>query len=366
MTDPPAPFMDRALELARSVLGTTSPNPAVGCVIVRDGVIVAQGATEPPGGPHAEKVALARAGDAARGAIMYVTLEPCCHHGRTPPCTDPIIQAGIAEVHAAVLDPNPLVGGKGKDQLEQAGIRVILGERQREAAQLNEGFFKWITRKLPFVYAKFAASLDGKIATATGESRWITGEQSRARVHQLRATVDAIMVGARTAVRDDPQLTARAESGALAHQPLRVVVDSRAGLPPTARMLREPGNTLVAVTEAAPRELRRGLELAGAEVLVLPARDGRVDLEALMRHLAERGIARLLVEGGGDLLGALFDGGHVDKVLGFLSPAIIGGANAPAPVGGRGAQHMAQILRLRDVVIERLGDDLLISGYTGA
>ena len=357
--------MEQALELARGVLGATSPNPAVGCVIVKDGVVVGEGATQPPGGSHAEKVALAQAGRAARGATMYVTLEPCCHFGRTPPCTAAIIDAGVAEVHLAALDPNALVGGKGKAELDGAGIRTVLGEKRREALRVNEGFFRWVTTGLPFVYAKFASTLDGKIATNTGESRWITGEEARRRVHELRAVADAIMVGSGTVQRDDPQLTARDGTEPRPRQPLRVVVDSKARTSPQARMFREPGQTLIAVTEVAVAASRRALEEAGAQVIALPAAEGLVDLRALLKELGGREIANVLVEGGGELLGSLFSQGLVDKVVAFLAPVIIGGTEAPTPVGGPGIEQMAQALRLRDVEVERLGDDLLVSGYTG-
>jgi diaminohydroxyphosphoribosylaminopyrimidine deaminase/5-amino-6-(5-phosphoribosylamino)uracil reductase len=357
--------MRRALELARGVLGTTSPNPSVGCVIVKDGVVVGEGATQPPGGPHAEKVALAAAGERARGAAMYVTLEPCRHFGRTPPCTDAIIAAGVSEVYFSVIDPNPLVGGGGRRQLESAGIQVHQGDGEREASRLNEGFFKWVTRGLPFLTVKFAASLDGRTATSSGESRWITGEASRAEVHRLRAAADAIMVGANTALRDDPQLTARG-TGAAGRQPLRVVVDSAARLPVTARMLKEPGATLLAVNETAPTARCEGLRLAGAEVAVLPQAGGMVDLSALMKLLASRGVVNVLVEGGGRLTGSLLAAGLADKVLAFIAPAIMGGLNAPTPVEGWDVTRMDQVLRLRDVSVARFGEDVLVTGYTGA
>lgn len=365
MTQSSVSFMDRALELARGVLGTTSPNPAVGCVVVKDGVIIGEGATQPAGGPHAEPPALAQAGAGAKGANLFVTLEPHSYHGRTPPCTDAIIQARISEVHMAMIDPNPLVAGQGRRLLEAAGIRTFLGERGPEAAKLNEGFIKWVTRGRPFVTVKYAASLDGKIAASTGDSRWITGEASRAYVHRLRAVTDAIMVGANTAQMDDPQLTARDAGVAAKRQPLRVVVDSSARLPPAARMLREPGHTLVAVTEAAPRERRLTLEASGAEIAILPSSGASVDLSALMKHLATRDITNVIVEGGGVLIGSLFAGGLVDKVLAFFAPVIIGGTNSPTPVEGWAVQQMDQALRLRDVSIQQFGDDVLVVGYTG-
>lgn len=359
-------FMDRALDLARGVLGTTSPNPAVGCVLVKDGVVVGEGATQPPGGPHAEKVALAMAGAAAHGAVMYVTLEPCPHYGRTPPCTDAIIAAGVADVHMSLIDPNPLVGGEGRKQLEVAGIRIFLGEGRPEATRLNEGFFKWVTHGLPFVTIKYAASLDGRIATSSGESQWISGQASRAHAHSLRAMTDVVMVGANTARQDDPKLTAREGAVPRLRQPLRAVVDSWATLSPSARMLREPGKTLVAVTDAAPETSRRSLEMAGGEVAVLPSARGVVDLHALMKLLAGRGVTNVLVEGGGTLMGSLFAEGLVDKVMAFYAPVIMGGIGSPTPVEGWDIRKMDQALRLRGVTVQQFGDDVLVTGYTGA
>ena len=243
--------MQRAIELARSAAGMVSPNPAVGAVVVSGGEIVAEGHTQPPGGPHAEVEALRRAGSRAAGAVLYTTLEPHAHHGRTPPCTQAIIDAGIAEVHSAVTDPNPRVNGAGFARLREAGITVHVGECAEHAQVLIEAYAKHVVTGLPFVTAKFASSLDGKIATATGDSRWITSVDARAYAHELRAASDAVMVGIGTALADDPQLTARDTHGRpLPRQPTRVVVDSTGRLPPTARMLAEPGETVVAV---APR-----------------------------------------------------------------------------------------------------------------
>ncbi len=358
-------FMAEALELARRVLGTTSPNPAVGAVVVRDGRVVGRGATRPVGGPHAERVALAEAGGLARGATLYVTLEPCCHQGRTPPCTDAIIEAGIAEVHVATLDPNPLVNGRGVRALIDRGIRVVVGEHEAEARRLNEWFFKYITTGRPFVLAKYAMTLDGKVAARTGDSRWVTGPAARAYVHRLRAQVDAVVVGVGTVLADDPALTARPEEFGgppPTRQPLRVVVDSRGRTPPAARVLDGTAPTLIAATPLADPEKLEAFKARGAEVLILPAAGGRVDLEALMAELGRRQVAWLLVEGGGRLLGSLFDLGLIDRVLAFVAPKLIGGAEAPGPVGGSGRPRMADAVRLEGVEIERLGEDLLVSG----
>ncbi len=357
--------MERALSLARLALGHSSPNPAVGAVIVEDDTIIGEGYTQPPGSDHAEVVALRQAGDRARGAAMHITLEPCCHFGRTPPCTRAIIAAGIAEVHIAALDPNPSVSGRGKEELETAGIKTHLGEHEEEARQLNEAYIKFITTGLPFITAKFAVSLDGRMATRTGDSRWISGEQSRQRVHQLRQAVDAIMVGVNTIVFDDPQLTAREQAKPLGRQPLRVIVDSEGRTPPQARVFGEPGGTMVAVTEAAPPDRVGRLEQLGAQVLKFPERDGLVDLEELLRELGRREITCLLVEGGATLLGSLFDQGLVDKVIAFIAPILIGGREARGVVGGKGAEKIGHALRLRRVMVERLGDDVMVVGYLG-
>ena len=367
-TDP----MERALSLARQALGIASPNPAVGAVLVKGGRIVGEGFTQPPGGPHAEVVAIRQAGEAARGAALYVTLEPCCHHGRTPPCTKAVLAAGVREVHLSHLDPDPHVNGGGKAELESAGLTVFVGEGEAEARRINEAYIKHRTTGLPFVIAKFAASLDGKIAATSGDSRWVSGPESRRWAHRERTLLDAIVVGVRTILIDDPELTARPEPGEGARQPdgeprqpLRVVVDSQGRTPASARVLRPPARTLVATTGASSDAWRREISEAGAEVAVLPALGGRADLAELLRHLGGRDILSLLVEGGGELLGSFFDLRLVDKVQAIIAPVIIGGKEAPTAVAGRGARRMADALRLRDVTVERLGEDILVKGYTG-
>lgn len=356
-------YMRRALDLAREALGSTSPNPSVGAVIVKDGQIVGEGATQPPPGPHAEVVALQGAGERARGAALYVTLEPCPHFGRTPPCADAIIEAGIAEVRYAVGDPDPLVDGGGHGKLEAAGIAVHAGDGEAEARRINEAFFKHRTAGLPFVIAKFAASLDGRIAAASGDSRWVSGPETRAWAHALRTKIDAILVGSSTVVIDDPLLTARPGDKDAERQPLRVVVDSRGRTPPMARVLTGPAPTVVATVESAPAAWRDSLRAAGAEVTEFPALEGRVDLEALLRELAQRDVLSVLVEGGGVILGSFFDRGLVDKVHAVIAPMIIGAEDAPAAVAGRGAYRMADALRLRYITVERLGGDVLVTGY---
>ncbi len=356
--------MQRALSLARRALGSVSPNPAVGAVIVKGGVIVGEGWTQPPGQDHAEIVALREAGENAAGATLYVTLEPCSRQGRTPPCTKAIVDAGIAEVRISMVDPNPLVSGRGISCLKAAGIRTVVGEGEEDARKVMEAYLKFITTGLPFVTAKFAMSLDGKIATRTGDSKWITGDKARWRVHLLRATSDAIMVGINTIVADDPRLTARDEKGVpRERQPLRVVVDSHGRLPLRASLLSEPGRTLVAVSSVSCSR-HESLRRKGVEVELAPAGDGSVDLAELLRRLAgERDITSLLVEGGGALLGSLFDLGLVDKVVAFVAPTIIGGQGAASPVRGVGVERMADALRLERVKWSRFGRDMAVVGY---
>ena len=357
-----SPYMARALELARSALGSTSPNPAVGAVLVKEGRIVGEGRTQPPGGPHAEVVAIQAAAHAAGGATLYVTLEPCSHYGRTPPCTEAIIGAGIAAVRAALLDPDGRVAGAGLARLREAGIAVATGEAAEEAAQVLEGYLKHRTTGRPFVTAKFAVTLDGKIAATSGDSRWVSGPEARGWAHEQRARTDAIMVGAGTVLTDDPELTARPGGVPADRQPLRIVADSRGRTPPTAKVLHGPPNTLLATTAASAEGWRQAVRKQGADVLVLPALDGHVDLDVLLTELGRRGILTLLVEGGGILHGSFFDRRLVDKVEAFIAPKIVGGS-APSPVLGRGAARMVDAVELCRVGVEQLGPDILITGY---
>ena len=362
MSQSPNTFMRHALELARAAVGSTSPNPPVGAVVVKDGRIVGEGHTQPAGEEHAEIVALDQAGELARGSTLYVTLEPCSHQGRTPPCIDAIISAGVSEVHASVVDPNPKVSGRGLEQLRRAGILVTLGEGREDAEELIAPHAKFITTGTPLVTAKFAMSLDGKIATRTGDSKWITSEESRRYVHTLRAQSDAIMAGIGTVLADDPQLTARDADGTpLPRQPLRVIADSRGRLPPDAMLLKQPGRTLVFVSDGAAMQ-QSGLESSRAEWIAAPGHDGRVDLQAVLSELGRRQITSLFVEGGGTLLGSLFDEGLVDRVIGFVAPMIVGGDNATSPVSGSGVERITDAMRLNGVRIERFGDDVAIMG----
>ncbi len=358
--------MAHAIALARLALGQVSPNPAVGAVIVKNGNIVGQGFTQPPGSWHAEIMALRQAKELARDGTMYVTLEPCCHYGRTPPCTKAVIASGIREVHFATVDPNPIVSGKGKNELESHGIKTFAGEHEAQAKEIIEAFSKHITTGMPFVTAKFAMSLDGKIATRTGDSRWITSEESRRYAHQLRSTVDAVMVGANTVIADNPQLTVRCcggRGGTVRKQPLRVIVDGRGRTPSGARIFREPGETLVATGKVGDEAVKQSLATAGAGVIELPYGEGEVDLIALLRMLGKRGVTSVLAEGGGILLGSLFDAGLVDKVVAFIAPVVIGGAEARTAVGGDGAAKLIDARRLSGVRVEQLGTDVVLTGY---
>ena len=359
-------YMQQALSLARRAVGSVSPNPAVGAVVVKDGAVVGEGRTQPPGQAHAEVKALREAGARVAGATLYTTLEPCNRFGRTPPCTEAIIEAGISEVHVSVVDPNPLVHGGGLSCLERAGIKTHVGEGENEAHELIEAYTKFITTGLPYVTAKFAMSLDGKIATRTGDSKWITGEEARLEVHQLRSASDAIMVGINTVVVDDPRLTARDDDGnSLERQPLRIIVDSKVRIPRGSNLLHEPGETLVAAA-SVDDATRCIIEQAGAEIAAVPTGDGSVDLTSLFRELGCRSITSVLVEGGSTLLGSLFDKRLVDKVVAFIAPTIVGGTLAPPPVGGEGAETMADVMSLQGVRVEQFGKDLAVIGYCRA
>lgn len=339
-------FMARALELAARGLNTTTPNPRVGCVLVKDGVVVGEGWHERAGEPHAEANALREAGAAARGATAYVTLEPCSHHGRTPPCADALIDVGVARVVAAMRDPNPLVAGEGLARLELAGIEVGLGLMEDEARELNIGFVSRMTRGRPWLRLKVAASLDGKTALINGQSQWITGPEARRDGHAWRARSCAILTGSGTVGADDPSLTVR--DVPCSRQPLRVIVDSRLQTPPTARALAGEGALIFSAVEGG---------VPGAEVVVAPDDKGKVDLAAMMAELGRRGINEVLVEGGVQLNGSLLSAGLVDELLVYQAPLVIGNT-------ARGMFDLPQLTdlagarRLRFVDSCRLGDDL--------
>lgn len=316
-----AGYMARALQLARRGLYTTDPNPRVGCVVVANETIVGEGWHQRAGEPHAEVIALAAAGDRARGATLYVTLEPCCHHGRTPPCTDRVLGAGVGRVVAAMADPNPKVAGAGVAALQAAGITTSVGLMQPSAQALNPGFISRMTRTRPHVRVKLASSMDGRTALANGESRWITGEAARRDVQRWRARSSAILTGIGTVLADDPALTVRAFD--IGRAPLRVVVDSELRTPPAAQLLRLPGRTLVATASAEPARAQ-ALQAAGAEIVRLPAADGGVDLNQLLRTLADNEVNELMVEAGAVLCGALLQAQLVDELIVYLAPHVLG------------------------------------------
>lgn len=369
MATPQKPLSDnpmaRAIDLARQAIRIASPNPPVGAVIVKNGRVVGEGYTQSPGQPHAEIMALTQAGVKARGAEMYVTLEPCAHQGRTPPCTKAIIAADIRRVHIGAMDPNPQTDGRGVAQLKQSNVSVVVHENNPETLTLIESFDKHITTGVPFVVAKFAMSLDGKIATSSGDSRWISNATARRYAHTLRAGVDAIMIGIGTALADNPKLTVR-NAPLVGPQPIRIVIDSTARLPVNAAMLSLDGTTIVATANVG-EDRRAALEAAGAEVINtgLESRYGleQVDLARLLAMMGQREIGSILVEGGSHLLGSLFDHGLVDKVVAIVAPVIIGGAEAPGPVGGRGAHVIPDAVRLERVTYEEVAGDMIVTGY---
>ena len=355
-------YMKRALELARAGEGKVSPNPSVGAVIVKDGVIVGEGVTQPVGGHHAEIMALNTAGDLASGATLYVTLEPCAHHGKTPPCVKALVSSGINSINISMVDPDLRTNGAGIDFLQSQGIDVKVGEGAGEAAEIIEAFTKYQVLQEPFISAKFAMSLDGKIATRTGNSKWISGTESRQRVHTLRSRSDVVMIGVGTAIADDPLLTARSGIAKAAEQPVRLIIDTFGRLPITAALLKEPGRTVVASSEISTNK-KRLLQKHGAEVLELPRVDGGVDLAEAVKCLAGEGKISVLAEGGMTLLGSLFSSRMVDKVYAFIAPVIIGGKDAKSPVGGFGPDHLADAINMTKIYYEEVGNDILVTGY---
>ncbi len=361
MTSTDKHYMRRALALAERGMGHVSPNPMVGAVIVKDGRVIGEGWHERIGGLHAERNAFRNCTEDCAGATIYVTLEPCCHWGRTPPCTDAILEHRIARVVVGCLDPNPLVAGKGLDILRAAGIECVSGVLEDECRALNEVFFHYITTGKPFVVMKYAMTLDGRIASHTGDSKWVTGEAARAHVHRTRKWLRAILVGIGTVLADDPMLNCRIESGV---DPIRLVCDSTLRIPLDSRLVRTARDIPTWVFCArADAGRKAALEQAGVTVVPLPDADGaRVDLAAVMDYLGRQQVDGVLLEGGGTLNGEALRLGLVDRVQAYLAPKLIGGAAARGPVEGPGIARMADALALHDLTITRLEDDLLIEG----
>ena len=356
--------MREALRQARKGLGRTSPNPAVGAVIVRKGRIIATGFHRKAGMPHAEVEALDKLGGKAPGATLYVTLEPCNHMGRTPPCTEAIIGSGIKRVVVGMMDPNPDVRGGGCEYLKENGLSVTAGVCERECRRLNEAFLKFITSRQPFVTVKSALTIDGWTATATGHSKWITNEKSRQAVHLLRDRVDAVMVGVGTVVADDPLLTTRFKRGR-GKDPLRIVVDTHLRTPPTAKILNHDSssNTTIVAGSGADSGDLRAFQKKGVSTITCPTKAGKIDLAALMGILGNMGITSLLVEGGASIIGTLIRERLVDKFYIFKAPRILGGDDGVPMAAGQGPKRMDQCLGLRDLRTRRYGDDILFIGY---
>lgn len=355
-------YMRQALDIARYAIGRTSPNPMVGAVIVSNGRVVGQGWHRKAGTPHAEIHALQQAGELARGATMYVTLEPCSHHGRTGPCADAVAAAGIKKVVIAMNDPNPLVAGKGIAKLRAAGIEVVEGILAAEAAKLNEIFIKWISTQMPFIAVKSAMSLDGKIAAHTGHSQWITGEKSRERVQQLRDCHDGILVGIGTVLADNPSLTARLSYEG--KNPIRIIIDSMARTPLDAKVVTDGlAPTIIVVTPSAPSERVNALRARGAEILSIESKEERVDLREAFKALAKRDITSILIEGGASINGSIMEEHLADKIYWFIAPKIIGGQRALGPVGGQGVTDVNHAHEFEDLTMEPIGQDILISAY---
>ncbi len=360
-------WMQQAMNLAYQGWGQTRPNPLVGCVIVRDNQLLAEGCHTALGQVHAERDAIQKAkqlGIDLSGACLYVNLEPCSHYGRTPPCTDAIIEAGISDVVLAMTDPNPLVAGRGMATLQRAGIRVKTGVLETEARQLNEIFCKFITNQTPFILLKAAMSFDGKIATRTGDSKWITGEHSRSVVHQWRDRCASIMVGSQTILKDNPSLDTRLPDRA-GRNPVRIVVDSEGKIPLDARVLRGGGDPgiVLATTSRISLERQTSFEALGVQILKLDGPDGRVDLPLLVRELGQLGLDSVMLEGGGTLNAAFLQAGLVDKLMLFMAPKLIGGRQALSFFEGQGAERLSQAISIDRMSVTPCGEDWLIEGY---
>lgn len=354
-------WMRRVLRLAEKGRGRTSPNPMVGAILVKDGRVVGEGYHAKVGEAHAEILALREAGEEAREATLYLNLEPCTHYGKTPPCAPAVIEAGVRRVVIGMEDPNPLVKGRGVDSLRKAHLNVDVGILERECRRLNEAFCKYILKKEPFVILKVAATLDGKIATRDGDSKWISGEASRRFVHRLRDQVDGVLVGIGTILKDDPLLTARIKGG---RDPYRIILDSRLRIPEEAKVIEtSPSKTIIATTELADRDKAEGLEKKGVRILLIDSKQGRVDLKSCLSQLGGMGMMNLLVEGGSKINGSFLDEGLIDKFLLFMSPKLLGDNQALGIFGGSGVANLREAILLKEFKARRIGGDILVEGY---
>lgn len=353
--------MRLALRQARKAAGRTSPNPMVGAVLTRDRRIITTGYHQFPGGDHGEIDALKKAGAQAHGATLYLNLEPCSHYGRTPPCADALIRAGIAELVAGMKDPNPLVGGRGFSKLRRSGIEVRVGLLEEECQALNEGWVKYILRGVPFVTLKLAATLDGKIASRTGDAHWISGDASRRHVHRLRNQLDAVVIGAGTAMADDPQLTCRIRRG---RNPLRVVLDSRLRIPLTAQLLRQrdPAKTIIVTGANLHSSKAKVIQELGAQLWKIPLRNGQIPWSPLLRKLARGGVVNLLIEGGAAVAASALKDKIVDKVLFFYAPKILGG-DGKVMVDSLNIRRVKQSIPIERLAVKKSGEDVLMEGY---
>lgn len=354
-------FINKALLLALKAKGDTFPNPLVGAVVVKNGKIAGEGYHKKCGGVHAEVTAIEKASALARGATLYVTLEPCAHYGRTAPCIDKILEAGIRKVVVGMIDPNPLNNGKGIKLLKERGIKVEVGVLEDKLRKINEPFIKYITKRMPFVTVKVGQSLDGKISTKNGDSKWITSDKAREFSHKFRRYYDAIMVGVNTIIRDNPYLTSMNSLRPLT----RIIVDSHLSTPANSNIFQKPNPIIIATLKATTGQVTENRELLSqkAKILEVKENNGQINLYDLLKKLAHLEISNILVEGGGSLIGSLFDSGMVDKILFFIAPKIIGGKDSISSVMGRGVSRIDRAIRLRDVKIKKIGDDLLVEGY---
>lgn len=354
-------FMDLAIKLALKAKGKTLPNPMVGALVVKNGRIVGRGYHKKAGSPHAEIVALESAGKKVEGSRLYVTLEPCSHFGRTPPCTETIIKSGIKEVIVGMIDPNPLNNGRSINILKQHKIKVKTGFLKDKLRKLNEVFIKYITKRVPFVTVKVGQSLDGKIATYSGDSKWITSDKSRVYAHRIRQNYTAIMVGVNTILRDNPKLDAWFSK----EQPLKIVIDSQLSTPQDANIFSAKGQVIIITLPSLPGQETENRKILSekAKILEVKEKAGQINLKAALKKLAQLEISNILVEGGGTLIGSLFDEGLVDKILFFVSLKIIGGKEAISSVMGRGVGRIDRAIKLKEIKLKRIGEDFLVEGY---